>query len=65
MGSYATIHRDDLGWVSGESLLGKFEQNESSTRMFRTKCGSFIAGTHALAADMIFCLWVVLTTMKA
>ena len=53
-GAYGTVPKKDFEWLSGKSLVSKYEQNDNLERSFCSKCGSFLLSEHQLDPENVF-----------
>lgn len=54
MGAYGSVHTQDFLWTQGEELLSLYQQKETTTRKFCSKCGSYLITTHSADPDNLF-----------
>lgn len=47
MGSYGSVPKNEFKWTEGEELLSTYQQNETTRRLFCSRCGSYLVTTHS------------------
>lgn len=54
MSACGTVDVLDFTWTRGEDAISTYAQNNSINRLFCSKCGSYLATTHAKAPGQTF-----------
>jgi len=54
MGAYGASKLENFQWVRGEDCLSDYQQNQTTTRYFCQRCGSYLASKHSQSPKMIY-----------